>query len=316
MANNKQLKVENKPLNKLKSESKYYPTMDLINVLQEYSWTVSNSISKESITEKNIPHIEMIEYEQDVSMIWANVFYWLKVIAKNSPTNNPYESLYHAKKTGTTFIFPFFSEYNHNLTQNWEPSKGIMNFDVVSKLMNLVQAGVGALNLAPGTAINQPKVWSGTGAGSYEFTFNLFNTVKRDDVAKNKKLINRLIMSSLHDQQNAILASPPALFEITIPGIRYSPAAVISNLSITNTGQMNVILGDIVPDAYEIKIQITELIVESRQIYDAAIKDKRMSAINNENNAEQEQINNDLIAAQAEASGQTTDSTGRPIVPP
>lgn len=122
------------------------------------------------------------------------------------------------------------------------------------------------LGMAPGTYINQPRVWSGSQDATYMVKFLLFNTLAVADIKRNAILKRRLQMSTLHDQQSVIMASPPALFEVEIPGVRYSPAAVISNLAVNNVGQINYIDGVNVPDAYEIQITITELITESRQI--------------------------------------------------
>jgi hypothetical protein len=130
---------------------------------------------------------------------------------------------------------------------------------------------------APGVSVNQPQSWSGAGNSEYTITFQLFNTIKKESILQNIQLINRLVASTLHDQRTAILSSPPAIFEVTIPGIRYCPAAVIQQCVTDNIGQINQMSIEglpskvNVPDAYSVTLRITELIVESRQIFNAAV---------------------------------------------
>jgi hypothetical protein len=76
---------------------------------------------------------------------------------------------------------------------------------------------------------------------------------------------------------------PPVIYEVSIPGIRYAPAAYISNLVVESIGQVNNVrlpatignggfleLNDLdinVPDAWNITIQLTELLPETRNIF-------------------------------------------------
>ena len=111
----------------------------------------------------------------------------------------------------------------------------------------------------------------------------LFNTLSEEDTKKNLIFKRRLQMSTLHDQRTALLASPPAIFQVRIPGVRYSPAAVIAQLSIINVGQINMIPVDgvtmAIPDAWGFNIRIAELIPESRQLMMAAANNTIVRAI-------------------------------------
>jgi hypothetical protein len=256
--------------------AKYFngENMSDYNIVEHYPWTISQNRS-------DVPYILLTEYEQDVSTLWTQLYYWYNA-AKDmteefTKSNNPYKDLYHARPTKITYKLPYFQEYDHFISQTWEKNKGLFNHPVVADLLGMVGNVAKFFKAAPGVSVNQPQVWSGASNASYNIRFILFNTINTDknnplsDIIKNKKFKRRLQMSTLHDQRTAILASPPAIFEVKIPGIRYSPAAVINQLSVTNLGQMNLIDGENVPDAYVFDIQITELIVESRQILNDAI---------------------------------------------
>lgn len=247
-----------------------YATNGVYDVVKDYKWTFTQSSNR---PEGKIPYIQLTEYEQDLSTLYAQLAYWINNLKTTGAGKDisPYENLYHALPTGTVFKFPYYEGYDHQIMQKWGQSKGLQDFSLVEKTLQLVGAAAKALQMAPGTTVNQPRVWSGADAVTYPVTFKLFNTDSEEDIARNVDLKQRLQFSTLHDQRSAILASPPALFEVYIPGIRYSPAAVISNLAVTNVGQMNLWNGMNIPDAYEITITIAELITESRQILKAAI---------------------------------------------
>jgi hypothetical protein len=260
------------------------------NIVEDYPWTITPS--KQRI---NVPVIELIEFEQDVSTLYASLNYWYTQAAKSktlSESDNPYQGLYSAKETKARFIFPYFEEYDHNVSQTWDVSKGLLEGEIAGTIATTIQNVQKAMQKAPGSNINQQRIWQGSAPATYTFNFHLFNTIggtanDNKQIKANMVLRNRLLMSALHDQQTATMISPPALFTVKIPGIRYSPAAVISNMVVSNVGQMNQISLDgvakIVPDAYKFAITITELIVESRQLLDAAVNNRRIMAIDSSN---------------------------------
>jgi hypothetical protein len=244
----------------------------VFNVVENYPWTFTPPINR-----IKVPFIQLIEYEQDNSALYAQLAYWGKGIAGiSSDDNNPYNNLYHAKPTGTYFIFPYFEASHTRVNPSWNVKGGVLDFAGAEQLTKVVTGAIQVLNLSPGVMINQPKVWDGTQAFTYTVTFTLFNTYPTpSDISQNMKLLLRLRMSTAHSQQNVILALPPAIFEVYIPGIRYSPASAITQLEITNLGQMNQMVidgkGVNVPDAYQVSVTISELITESREIISASM---------------------------------------------
>ena len=240
------------------------------NVADKYSWTLTDPRYR---AKNGVPYIELVEYEQDLSTLYAQLYYWygqVKDFSQLTNSVNPYADLYHALPTGVTFRLPYFDDYDHMISQTWEKTKGLMNNPIASKTLNLASNAAKLFKLAPGTSVNQPQVWSGAGNADYSIDFMLFNTLSPDDIKRNLIFKRRIQMSTLHDQRTALLASPPAIFTVKIPGVRYSPAAVIAQLSVTNVGQINMIpvngVTMAIPDAWAFNIRITELIPESRQL--------------------------------------------------
>jgi hypothetical protein len=225
----------------------------------------------------------MIGYQQTHSAAMENIKAW---IARALPvgenvSSNPYKDLY----TGDykmSMRLPYFNEYHHNISQNWEENQGVLGpvVEAATKLATNV-----AKLITPAAGILYPKNYAGTQESSYSFTFYLINTYGGADPAteikknldKNKEFIENLIAASLHAQVNSIVVMPPYIWEVYIPGVRWSPAAVINNLVVNNKGTMNsgrildgMAKNYIFPDAWEVTIGISELINESRSIYEDA----------------------------------------------
>lgn len=257
------------------TEKQYGQNRGEYDVTMDYNWTINGKQARG----KNIPYMKLTQYQMDGNLLLSNLNYWVKQITEPSDNNNPYNALYKARPTGITFKFPWLKDYNHTIGQNWGEYKGLESTaagDILTKV------AMYATN-TPGIAVNTPKVWSGPNGVTVPYDIILFNTGEPTEIDKNidknKKLINRLIMSTLHDQTNAILALPPALYEMQIPGVRVSPACIISSLDITNIGTLVLKKGRTVPEAYNIKFTITELISESRQIFDGVNGGKVVTAI-------------------------------------
>lgn len=260
-------------LNKLNS-AQYGENQGSYDILSDYNWTINGKRLR-----GNIPHLKLRQFQIDGNLLLANLSYWTKHIVDQDARNNPYQGLYKARPTGIIFRFPWLNSFNHAITQNWGDFKGLENTalgDIMSKVVLYASD-------TPGVHINTPKMWTGPSQATIPYEITLFNTGEPAQIVKNidmnKKFINRLIMSTLHDQANAILALPPALYELEIQGVRVSPACVISNLQVENIGTIVLKNNRTVPEAHRIRLTITELISESRQIFDGVNGGKVVTAI-------------------------------------
>jgi hypothetical protein len=284
----------------------------IFNIVGDYAWTLSPSHTRQ----KDVPQIILIEHEQSVCTLWAQLSRFIYSV--NPPPNeNVYKDLYFSKPTGTTFYLPYFEPYNHNLAQSWIESKGVYDYDLVKKMSDAYVVLQKAAQNTVGAKVNLPYMWNGSQPISYTINFHLFNTTgNNDDIKANLNFKDRILMSALHDQRTILLASPPALFEVVVPGIRVCPAAVISQLNINNVGQMNqwdtpLLNGKpmqpvIIPDAWEFNITIQELITESRQIYQAS-RNGDMTPVRAMNS---EDVNTKILSQQAvDATGQVIEKS-------
>lgn len=91
----------------------------------------------------------------------------------------------------------------------------------------------------------------------------------------------------MHNQMSATLAAPPCLYSISIDGLRYAPVAVIESIQIQNLGVLRLINGITVPEAYQVQINIQELLPESRQIFAGVLGGSKVVAISENSDAPQ-----------------------------
>ena len=234
-------------------------------------WTASDYDTSIAMTE--FPYIELIEYKQSASQIRSQYEYWERRV-KNaiSGGGNPYSKLYIGDVTTNEYILPFFTETHHQIGQNWQENQAPLG-DTIKRLTNAAEA-VGKA-LYPAAGIMYPKSYAGANEYLYDITFYLINTISDEGTRRNKEFLETFIAQNLHVQENSLAITPPSLYTAFVPGVRWSPVCVVSNLSISNKGTLNRNAdGHIVPDAWEVRIQLRELINESRMIYQSGMLSK------------------------------------------
>lgn len=245
-------------------------------------WTTT-PYSEKALSE--MPCVEMIGYQQQWSTTLISINTWFTRFKNIGNGGNPYKNLYMGiPQPSSTYRLPFFNEYHHNTSQSWQENNGPVG-EWTKKLTDLAETA--AKMVLPAAGILYPKSYAGAGPTTYSFTFNLINTNAGNgtpadishNISRNKQFIEQFIRDNLHDQNGMLSIIPPLIYEVFIPGVRWSPAAVVSNFVVSNKGSLNrntngIIHGAkpnyIYPDAWEITIGITELINESRKIWDDA----------------------------------------------
>lgn len=225
-----------------------------------------------------MPFIQLNGWEQTWSDAINAINFWME---KTDEANegNPYAGLYNGTLK-SLYKFPYFNEYHHAISQSWQENQGPAGA-LAKKITDLVET-VGKAVL-PAAGILYPKSYAGAQAASYAVNFSLINTCDgnggqiKNNIMKNKAFLEQFIKDNLHDQNGALSIVPPLIYEVLIPGVRWSPAAVIQGLNVTNKGSLNsgasIGLGGayIYPDAWEISFTVQELINESKKIYNDAL---------------------------------------------
>ena len=283
-----------------------------IDVVRDYKWHTGMVTDMPS---QHIPRIILREYELANSNLWASITHtcaFSKVWG-----DNPYAALYTCRSTKHTFIYPYLTEDVWDAKMNWEEVEAGGNEspnDKGGSLLGAVKGAVGWIgkkifggindvvnqfgNTAPAKFENTRQEWGGNEIADVTTKVYLINTNATPYAwVKNYRLIQYLIVVCLHDQMNTTKAVPPPIYTMYIPGMRYSPACVISSLKIRQIGSVmpydilrheskcmtqskeapSPILGAsdftpegdtlYIPDAWEIEIGFKDLVVQSRQTH-------------------------------------------------
>lgn len=230
--------------------------------------------SSDALTE--MPSIEMYGYTQTFSGVAAGISNWLE---KFKEGKGSYKGLYLGDPT-RNYRLPYFNEYHHAVQQSWGAGQGPIG-EKMQQAYNFMETA--AKVVLPQAGILTPQSYEGSTPATFSFSFFLINTVhgSGDDVVsnviKNKKFLEQFIHDNLHAMNGYLAITPPLIYEVFIPGVRWSPAATVSSLTVNNKGTLNQNHGNILPgmpknyiypDAWEVTVGITELIAESQQIYD------------------------------------------------
>jgi NACalpha-BTF3-like transcription factor len=242
-------------------------------------------------------------------------------------TPNPYAGLYDLEDTGWSYILPFFDNKNHNIGGNWTKPAESGNFideiggavtsalgDVsasVNKIMSAMGAATGTTSVArPGTYIEQAKQYAFEAQGpSYSVEFNLYNTGTVTDVIDNWELCFALMYNLLPNRRTKTVFDPPPLYEVAIPGVRTSPVSFIKGMRVEFLGATRIMdldvqgvnntpskLRTIVPDAYSIKIDIEDVLPESKNFMQSILNGKDRVKVSTRKETTSRSYENELIS--------------------
>ena len=215
-----------------------------------------------------------------------------------SETLKPYEGLYITEDTKFLYNLPYFSDNQNSIFNSFSDQDeaftqlNLTGAGELTRSMREVAMGASAaINFeAPGVYIEKPKFFNFESYGeTVSFTFPLINTgwSTFNDVLKNWQLLYLLIYQNRPNRRSRDLIDPPVIYEVTIPGIRYSPFAYIENMSVDFKGsrrRMDIpvpynggttVINTIIPDAYIVTVRLRTLIGETQNFLYSMIHDKQ-----------------------------------------
>jgi len=223
----------------------------------------------------------------------------------------PYKELFPKDRpTGFVYDMPYFSDINFEVnTDPWvsldvleqtaqTAGQAVGNIpglsEVFSSVGGLLAGATGLqMNLAyPKVGImDRPKLWQSHDPRVINIVFPLYNTLAPDDWKKNRLLCELLVNQNLYNKRDFITSVPPVFYEVLILGQHYSYAACVTNITIYNKGNVRQITPSAsfgstprrgigpgtfnVPDVYEVNIQLTDMVIPSKNqfqsIQDSAV---------------------------------------------
>ena len=141
------------------------------------------------------------------------------------------------------------------------------------------QASAAILGDGAGYYTEQPQFYQhGGNARSYSVQFPLYNTGDYDDMIRNFQLAFMLVYQNLPNRNSKQLIMPPCLYEVSVPGVSYSPYAYMKSVDVDFVGARREITIKLpfdepdnlkpvrvtVPEMYNIKLNLQELVGHTR----------------------------------------------------
>ena len=244
----------------------------------------------------------------------------------NADIENLYKGLFdHKISTDFLYKLPFFTQEYFTTNNNWQGTdildkiiniqssiggstirtalKGLAGdkADGIGKFLQSLPSlykqiemfNIKAGNPAVGL-MDPPHIWKGSSNRTYTFQFPLFNINSTTDsnsintIVKNWEFCFLITYQNLINKRNYFTGIPPVFYEVLIPGIHYTKAAYISDLTIENLGNLRLMKLPIngmteckvnVPDGYSIKITLTDLLQPSKNLLSATVNTSLRSSI-------------------------------------
>lgn len=284
-----------------------------IDVVNDFAWTLSK---KDPAYENRgeIPRAILTEYRVTLGQLFNATRYYATGIDQlrnpadylnpgggDAPFDNPYARFMYgyyglfdfSKKTNFWYQFPYFSEINGELRSNYvsldilEKAKGaIASVPVIGPLMADVAEAAATVKFQetyPRVGIaDRPKLWESSDPRQITISFPLYNTVSEEDTQKNWELCYLLTYQNMYNKRDFITSVPPVFYTVYIPGQYFSIAAYVSNLIISNKGNihyMNIGQGAErkrrnIPDVYEVNMTLTDFIMPSQNMHSVLLTEQ------------------------------------------
>jgi len=262
------------------------------DIVNGYDWSLNKP--------KDPPYIELKEYKVSTSQVTQGFAHFIKSTLENlggtvcdfvdeciagelatggnsesSPHLEPYGGMYNLLESGNTFKLPYFENSVRSRTNSWATTFGgdsnnlIADFAAAgAKFVNQHMAGSNygfSGLLEPGVFVERTRFYqpSALSEEPISLTFPLLNTQESGSIQKNKEFINTLARNTSPSRKSKTQLDPPHFYEALIPGIRFIKYGFISSFKVEMAGTRRMIGGDIIPEAYQITIEVKSLTEES-----------------------------------------------------
>jgi hypothetical protein len=200
----------------------------------------------------------------------------------------PFLKLYSVEPTLFEYKLPFFVEKIIDKKRNWSKSfaggensrtgaTGAASI-VEDQVKFVAEAGTGAPLIGPlldqGSYVERSKYFSPSRQSEpITFSFPLLNTLDEKDIQKNFDLVWLLCFQNTAVRSNIADITPPCIYEVWIPGIKYMLFAALEDIRIEYLGNRRRVemvhpgskakVDIIIPEAYNINITVNSLTTDS-----------------------------------------------------
>jgi hypothetical protein len=275
-----------------------------INVVADFPWTPSKVQSLE------IPYVRLIEYFTNETMVGKSITNFMGLVGDTAKaittgsnatgrTLEPYDTIFDkSDPTDFSYWFPYFNKTSFELnTPNWQKIDGVGEAIKTgsqifgSDIASAVGAGVNFAKAAAGAALawqyagvgifDRPRLFAGHSERQITISFPLYNTLQANDWKKNRDLIYLIMHQNHYNKRDMITGVPPVFYDVYIPGQYYCYAAAMTDIKVENLGNVRMIENeDIVPDAYQITLTLSEMTMPSKNQFHALRNGEARSFVN------------------------------------
>jgi hypothetical protein len=320
-----------------------YPTE--LNVTTDFPWTLSKVFNRkdipfirliehrnnESMIKRNIMFYAKGTLETIVGSAKGAIGY-----KNETDLLSVYNEIWPDNATGWVYNFPYFSKTQFELsTSQWskvdgigEAAKGVSDSaqgllrnagggyaaDIVGLVTGATEAIGSAAELAlKGMSplvgvVDRPRIFTQHNERSITISFPLYNTISPTDWKKNRDFYQIFASQNLFQKRDFVTGLPPVFYRVYIPGQYFSHASCVTNFTVENLGNTRLAYGDngfIIPDAYQITITLTEMLMPSLNQFQAISNGQALGKVSTSSVATKL---NERATRQAEASAPNTSS--------
>lgn len=211
----------------------------------------------------------------------------------NNGIIDPYVGLYILKETDFLYKLPYFSSKHTQKNAFWESCYTGAGQTIITDLMNSAVDFVASFGtgipifgslMEPGLYIERGKFYQPRpGTESISVSFPLLNTLNQESIQNNFDLIWLLVFQNSSFRKNKTEITPPCIYQVLIPGVKFMLYAYISDIKIEYLGtrrkillnhpKVNTQISTMVPEAYNITITINSLTTDSGNFMLQSLRD-------------------------------------------
>lgn len=272
-----------------------------INGVTKLRWTLADI----STYINEIPTIQLVEYKNEESLIKKQLSFYSRVVSNTtvnlqsifnnklsstvSTAKDVYEVIWPTTKpTNYIYTLPYYNPISFSLqTQEWKSLEPLgdqlkefaRKIPVVgnfaANVMDLVES---TTKLAMSTkfsnvgVVDRPRLFGAHNNRTIDISFPLYNTVRSEDWKVHRDFIQNIMSQNLFYKKDYITGSPPVFYQVYIPGQYFCYAACMTNFEVKNLGNIRKEQGEIVPDAYQIDMTLSEMVMPSKNQFIQGIK--------------------------------------------
>lgn len=290
---------------------KVTPTEEYVDVFSNHYWR-NNKNSNPYET----PSVVLTEYSLRFGTTVTNIAQAFKFTndlyqyAANSEYIDPYQTLYYGDPTKFKYVLPYLIKDGDSIrgttNNNWTKIQGVGGFinDVQKQLESGggdiskaiaegivgIKAGVSVLeSTVAGFGLEDTYKFNNTNRKRIKISFPLYNTFDVKSAFDNFSFVTLFGLQNLKLRTTWLTYIPPKIYSIDGIGIGnlYMPAAYVSSYNISSIGTTRRLSeygldgygGILIPEAYKVDIEFTELVPESTNIMTGSLGGDKVNVV-------------------------------------